>query len=176
MVSRDDAQLEVDSALDHAVQDIMQKASSLLAEGRPVPTADIATSCLDETFFDLKDNILVVLEDLRWTTGRGNEADEVLRHRAEVQVDVALASAEQEAWDILKDLFALCVLVPPAAVIERLEGVFLLLRESVAVVVDAAVTPPSSPSSSSSSSSSSFQGEDGIVLPLQRRLRRSSPS
>lgn len=176
MASRADAQLEVDSALEFALRAIVQKASCLLSEGRPVPASDIAILCLDEAFFDLTENISVVIEDLEWTTGRGFEADDALRQRAEVQVGVALGSAEQEAWNTLKDLFDQHVLVPPVAVIERLEGVFFLLRESVAAMVDVAVTPPSSPSSSFSSSSSSYQGEGGVVLPLVRRRRRGPPS
>ena len=148
MASLAAVQASVDLALECALRDIVQKAASLLSEGRRVSDADIATLCLDETFFDLTQNIMAVLDDLEWATGEGFEADDALRLRAEVQVDVALGVAEQEAWETLKDLFDQHVLAPPAATLERLSGVFVLLRTRVATVVEAADTPRSTPNDS----------------------------
>ena len=148
MASLTAVQASVDLALECALRDIVQKAASLLSEGRRVSDADIAMLFLDEAFLDLTQNVMAVLDDLEWATGEGFEEDDALRHRAEVQVDVALGVAEQEAWETLKDLFDQHVVAPPAATLERLSRVFVLLRTSVAAVVEAADTPRSTPNDS----------------------------
>ena len=168
--------MEIDSAVELALGEVLQSASGLLSQRRPVPDEDIAVLCLDEAMSELTQNVAVVLDDLVWSSGQGADADDALRRAIEVQVDFLIGSAEENAWLLLQELFASQAVLPPRALVNRLTGVFRVLREAIASVVDSAVTPPSSPSSSYSSESPSWEGNDGVVLPLARRRRRGPPS
>ena len=180
MASREDAQLEIDGAIEEALREVGNRVVAFMRQGRRVEQEAIAMVFLDEVFLVLTQDVEAVMQDLAWAPERFEEAVG--------QVSAALMNAEQEVWENIADEFALPIgetgevaeadlgeWETIASFLRRLEDVFFGLRENIAEVIDGAASAPSSPSSSESSSDSALppgsDGESRVILPLLKRRR-----
>ena len=180
MASREDAQLEIDGAIEEALREVGDRVVAFMRQGRRVEQEAIAMVFLDEVFLVLTQDVEAVMQDLAWAPEMFEEAVG--------QVSAALMNAEQEVWENIADEFALPIgetgevaeadlgeWETIASFLRRLEDVFFGLRENIAEVIDGAASAPSSPSSSESSSDSApppgSDAESRVILPLLKRRR-----
>ena len=167
MASRADAIVELDAVLEQAARDITRWVGAALQTGQVVEREDIAMLFLDEVFLGLSQDLHAFLEGVEWADGVLEDAVE-LRDRGILDMEVALIDTEQVLWEAIGDILLGDHEGPPLE--DTVENILWELREAVAGVLDTAA--PTSPSGSEEDEEPSWEGDDGVVLPLARRRRR----
>lgn len=162
MLSRADALLEIDGAVNMAYTQVKQRVTAVITQRQVVDRNEIAVTFLDEPMLDLAENV----DDVLHAFFDDHPPDEddfeemAMQNDSIVAVHFALENAEQALWEAI-DGFLQAERPPSEARISaRLRRIFRGMREEVAQVIDGLP-----------SSTSEDEG-GGVILPLVRRRRR----